>query len=307
MPIYGERNGIWADALDPIVRFRFDLAFNRRVSLIPSLFNVQGSVRAYEQVSGVGAVGIEAWDAWEQTGHVGEADFDQGYKATYTHKEYPMDIRIQRKLIDDANFPQVFRLIERVGDSAALKREVDAASIFNNAFTDTAPYAGPDSVGLCSSAHPNSPQKTSATQENEGTYSLSVDNIATVREAMMAFTDDNGNKMGVTPNALLVPPALEDEARVYLNSVNKAGTANNDLNPRAGEQWQIYVWHYLTDSTYWFMLDTALMMQSLDWFNRVPITINPIVEDKTMSAGWRAYMRYSLGWSDWRWVYGNNF
>jgi len=306
MPITGERSGMWADALDPIVRFRFDLAFSRRASLIPSLFNVQGSVRAYEQISGVGAVGIDAWDAWEQSGHVGEADFDQGYKATYTHKEFAMDIRIMRKLIDDANFPQVFRLIERVGDSAALKRETDAASIFNNAFTDTAPYAGADSVGLCSAAHPFSPQKTGATQNNEGTYALTLDNVATVREAMMAFTDDNGNKMGVTPNAVLVPPAKGDEARVIFNSLQKPGGANNDLNPRAGEQWTIYEWNMLTDSTYWFMLDTNLMMQSLDWFNRVPLSIAPIVEDKTMSAGWRAYQRYSLGWSDWRFCYGNN-
>jgi len=306
MPIYGERNGLWADALDPIVRFRFDLAFNRRASLIPSLFNVQGSVRAYEQISGVGAIGIDAWDTWRVTGHVGEADFDQGYKATYTHVEYPMDIRIMRSLIDDANFPQVFRLIERVGDSAALKRETDAAKIFNNAFTDSAPYAGPDGVGLCSAAHPNSPQKTGATQNNEGTYALTFDNVATVREAMMAFTDDNGNAMGVTPNGLIVPPGKGDEARVILNTLQKPGGANNDLNPRAGEQWQIFEWPYLTDSTYWFMVDTNLMRQSLDWFNRVPLSINPIVEDKTMSAGWRAYMRYSLGWSDWRWIYGNN-
>lgn len=295
---------MWADALDPIVRFRFDLAFNRRVSLIPNLFNVQGSVRAYEQVSGVGAVGIDGWNSYEQSGRVGEADFDQGYKSTYTHKEYPLEIQIARKLIDDANFAQVFRLVERVGDSAALKRETDAASIFNNAFTDSAPYAGADSVGLCSTAHPNGPQK-SATQSNEGTYSLTKDNVATVREAMMAFTDDNGNKMGVTPNLMLVPPALEDEALIIARSLNQPGGANNDINPQAG-RFQVQPWHYLTDGNAWFMLDSALMMQSLDWFNRVPLSVTPKVEDKTIRATWIAYMRYSLGFSDWRWVYGNN-
>ena len=306
MPIYGQQNGLWADALDPIVRYRFDLAFGRRPSMIPYLFNVQGSVRAYEQISGVGAVGIDAWDTWRVAGHVGEADFDQGYKTTYTHVEYPMDIRVMRSLIDDANFPQVFRLIERVGDSAALKREHDAASIFNNAFTDTAPYAGADGVGLVSTAHPFGPQKTGATQSNEGTYALTLDNVATVREAMMAFTDDNGNPMGITPNAVIVPPGMGDEARVIFNSTLNPTTANNALNPRTGEAWQIFEWAYITDSTYWFMVDTNLMRQSLDWFNRVPLTINPIVEDKTMSAGWRAYMRYALGWSDWRWIFGNN-
>jgi Mu-like prophage major head subunit gpT len=305
MPITGERNSIWADALDPIVRFRFDLAFNRRASLIPALFNVQGSVRAYEQVSGAGAVGIDGWTAYEQSGQVAEADFDQGYKTTYTHLEYPLKIVIKRKLIDDANFAQVFRIVERVGDSASLKRETDAASIFNNAFTDTAPYAGADAVGLCSTVHPNSPQKTGSTQANEGTYSLTRDNVATVREAMMAFTDDNGNKMGVTPNRILVPPALEDEALVIAKTLSKPGSGDNDINPQAG-RFEVVPWHYLTDSNAWFMIDSSLAQMSLDWFNRTPLSVTPMVEDKTIQASWIAYMRYSTGWSDWRWIYGNN-
>jgi hypothetical protein len=305
MAIISERNGLWADALDPIVRFRFDQAFNRRASLIPALFNVQGSARAYEQVSGVGAVGIDAWNAYEQSRVIGQADFDQGYKSTYTHLEFALEMAVERKTIDDANFAQVFRLVDRVGDSASLKREVDAASIFNNAFTDTAPYAGADAVGLCSTAHPNSPQKAGTTQSNEGTYSLTRDNVAIVREAMMAFTDDNGNKMGVTPNLLLVPPALEDEGLVIANTLQKPGSGDNDINPQAG-RFQVAPWHYLTDSNAWFMIDSSLMKQSLDWFNRVPLSVTPKIEDKTLKATWIAYMRYSLGWSDFRWVYGNN-
>ena len=214
MTLTGERNGLWADALDPIVRFRFDLAFNRRQSMIPMLFNVQSSSRNYEQVSGVGAIGIEAWEAYEQSGRVGRADFDQGYKTTYTHKEYPLEVTIKRKLIDDSNFTEVFRLVERAGDSAAQLREVHAASVFNNAFDDNFP--GADAVGLCSTAHPDSPQKSASTQSNEGTYALTKANVATVREAMMAFKDDVGNPMGVMPNLLVVPPALEDEFTVRL-------------------------------------------------------------------------------------------
>lgn len=303
MTITSERNGLWADALDPIVRFKFDLAFNRRASLIAALYNVQGSVRAYEQVSGIGAVGIDAWNSYAQSGKVGKADFDQGYKSTYTHVEYPLEITVERKTIDDANFTQVTRLVERAGDSAALKREVDAASIFNNAFNDT--FAGADAVGLCSTAHPNSPAKPGTTQSNEGTYSLTRDNVAIVREAMMAFTDDNGNKMGVTPDRLIVPPALEDEALVIARTLSKPGSADNDINPQAG-RFEVVPWHYLTDSNAWFMTDSMLQAQSLDWFNRVPLSVTPKVEDKTLAATWIAYMRYSLGWSDWRWIFGNN-
>jgi hypothetical protein len=303
MTLYGERNGAWADALDPIVKFRFDLAMKRRASLIDRLFNVQTSVRAYEQVSGVGAIGTEAWDAYRLSGKVGQADFDQGYKTTYEHAEYPMEVRVKRALRDDSNFNEIFKIINRVADSGRQKRNADGAAVFNNAFNDT--FAGADGVGLCSTAHPNSPQKTGATQSNEGTYALTKANVGTVREAMMAFTDDVGGKMGVTPDLLLVPPALEDEGLVIARSLNDPDSGNNAINPQQG-RFQVLPWHDLTDSNAWFMIDSVMMKDSLDWFDRVPLDINLKVMDYTIEAVWIAYMRYSLGWSDWRWVFGNN-
>lgn len=293
----------WADALDPIVRKWFESGFARRQSLIPTLFNVQTSSRAYEEVSGIGAVGIDAWEQYEQSGKPGQAAFDQGYKTTYTHREFPLELTFQRKLLDDSNFREVVDGSRRLGDSAALKREVDAASVFNNAFTDT--FAGADGVGLVSTAHPLSPVKTGSTQTNEFTLALTKDNVRTVREAMMAFTDDNGNKVAVTPNMLLVPPALEDDALPIAGSPLDPDSANNAVNPQAG-RWMVQPWHYLTDSNAWFMIDTNLMQMSLDWFNRSPLVIRPKVEDKTLAATWIAYMRYSYGWSDWRWIAGSN-
>lgn len=293
----------WADALDPIVRKWFEQGYARRPQLLAALFNVQTSQRAYEEVSGVGAVGIDAWENYEMTGVVSEVDFDQGYKSTFTHKEYPLKIGIKSKLLADNNFAEIMNIPTKLGDSAALKREVDAASVFNNAFSDT--FAGADSVGLCSDAHPYSPTKTGSTQDNEFTLALTKDNVGAIREAMMAFTDDNGNKVAVTPNLLLVPPALEDEALVIARSLNDPTSANNAINPQAG-RWQVQPWHFLTDANAWFMIDQALMKMALEWFDRVPLGINPMVEDKTIEAHWIAYMRYSFGWSDWRWVAGSN-
>lgn len=293
----------WADALDPIVRKWFQQGFARRTSLLPMLFNVQGSQRAYEQTSGVGAVGIDAWENFENTGTVSEVDFDQGYKTTFTHKEYPLKMGIRRKLLEDNNFAEIMNIPTKLGDSAALKREVDAASVFNNAFSTS--FLGADGVPLVDDSHPYSPMKTGTTQDNEFTLALTKDNVGTIREAMMAFTDDNGNKVAVMPNMLLVPPALEDEALVIARSLNDPTNANNAINPQAG-RWMVQPWHYLTDSNAWFMIDSMLMKMSLEWFDRVPLGINPMVEDKTISAHWIAYMRYSFGWSDWRWIAGSN-
>lgn len=294
----------WADLLDVPVRFRFDQAFNRRPSLIDAMFNVQGSTMASEEVSGVGAIGIEAWDTFENSGgaKVGSADFDQGYKKTYTHREYPLEINIRRKLLDDGNLAEAFRIVERVGDSARVKREVDAASVFNNGFTAA---NGADGVALFSDSHPLGPQKTGVTQDNSFALELTKPNLKTIREAMMAWTDDQGNKMAVTPNLILVPPALEDTALEITQSILDPGTANNAINPQFG-RFQVVTWHYLTDSNAFFVIDSNLMRQSLEWYNRVPLGVTPKVEDKTISATWIAYQRYSFGFADWRWVAGSN-
>ena len=305
MTITADKDSLWADALDPIVRKWFLQGYARRSSLIPALFMQQPSSRNYEEISSIGAIATDAWDTYRISGQVGSADFDQGYKKTYEHEEYPLEITIKRKFVDDNMHAEVMRIPRMVGDSAFVKRETDAASIFNNAFTDTAPYDGADGVGLCSTAHPYSPQKTGSTQSNEGTYSLTKANVATVREAMMAFTDDTGAKVAVTPDLLLVPPELEDEALIIANSLLQPGTADNDLNPQRG-RYQVQAWHYLTDTNAWFMIDSALMRFSLDWFDRIGLSIVPKVMDRTIEATWIAYMRYSNGWSDWRWVYGNN-
>lgn len=303
MPIVTGAGSNWADLLDPTVQFRADAAFNRRASLISTLYNVQVSQRAREQVSGVGAIGIDSWKNYENSKIVPEADFDQGYKQTYTHQEYLLDFGIARKDIDDYNFAEVFRAVDRIGDSAALFRETEAASIFNNAFSVA---NGADSVYLCSDSHPLSPQKTGVTQDNSFALSLSKTNVRTVREAMMAFTDDNGNKMGITPNLLLVPPSLEDDAIEVVNSSLNPDNANNTVNPQFG-RFQVLTWHYLTDSNAWFMIDTAMMRMSLDWFERVPFGVAMREgDDVSVKAYWRAYQRFSYGFSDWKWIAGSN-
>jgi phage major head subunit gpT-like protein len=121
----------------------------------------------------------------------------------------------------------------------------------------------------------------------------------------MAFTDDSGNLIGVTPNLLLVPPALENTARQLAGSVLDPESANNAINPQAG-RWQVLTWHYLTDSNAWFMIDTNLMRMSLDWFDREPLSIRRKDQDEAVFVTYVASMRYSYGWSDWRWVAGSN-
>lgn len=289
----------WADALEPGIREWFMLGAQRRQALAPRLFDFLPSVKSSEHMRGVGAIAPDAWEDFAVSGVPASVSFDQGYKKTFTHQTYMVELPIQKELIEDNQYSDVIDAASQLGDSAALKREVDAASVFNNAAS--ASYLGADGVALASDSHPNGPTVSGTQDNNFAATALTKANVAVVREAMMAFTDDRGSKLAVTPNILLVPPALEDEALEIAKSINDPSTANNTINPQYG-RFEVVAWHYLTSSTTWFMIDSVLMRQSLKWFDRIPLSIYLKQADTSVFATYIARMRYSYGWRDWRWV-----
>ena len=108
------------------------------------------------------------------------------------------------------------------------------------------------------------------------------------------------------PNTLLVPPALESTAWVALNSLNLPGSPNNDANWLRAQTWRVIPWKYLSDTTNWFMIDSTLMKRSLYWFDRVPMEFSTDpTSDFNLMLKFRGYMRYSYGFTDWRWIYGH--
>jgi len=303
----------WAELLTPQTTEAFFAGFTndgRRASLVSNLYRMESSQRAFEEHLGVGQFSSEGWN-FEKTGRVEYDDRNKGYLKRYTHVEFAKGFTVQRKLIDDNLFPIVFDDARELGDSAFRKREKAGASVFINAFTDTGsdadgfPIAGPDAVGLASLVHPNSPSDTGATQANEGTLALTKDNVRTTRQDQMDLKDDRGDILNIMPDMLLVPPELEDDALVIMRSSLDPNSANNAVNPQAG-RFTVVTWHYLTDSNAWFMIDSGRMKRDLIWYERVPVEFDKEKDFDTLQAKFRAYMRYSRGWRDWRWIYGQN-
>lgn len=296
------RSSNFAEALEPVILRTFEMGMKMRAPVAPQLYNVQTSQRDHEKILGIGGLGVDIFDDYEETGMIPEFDFDKGYLKTYTHREYPAKITVQRKFMADNQVPQIMAIAQRVGMATMLRREMDAASVFNNAFS--ASFLGADAVALCSDSHPNSPDNA-GTQDNNFTLTLNKANLRTVREAMMAFTDDKGNKIAITPDLLLVPPQMEDDAIPLVKSVLVPDSANNAVNPMEN-RFRVVPWHFLADSNAWFLIDSVQMRMALDWFNREPIQLNREVRDETISTSWIVYQRYSYGFSDWRWVAGSN-
>jgi hypothetical protein len=272
----------------------------RKTSLIPTLFNVQGSKTATEKSFGVGTLSSDGWD-FETAGGVQYDDTKKGWEKTYTHVEYAKGVVVERKLIDDNQTRIAFGRASALGDSAFRKREKDAALIFNNAFaTDT----GPDGQFLCDTDHPYS-DEDSTTYSNKGTSALSKSAVASTRQDLQAFVDDRGDLMDVMADTLIVPPELEDTAIEITKSILDPTSANNAVNPQSG-RFRTIVWHYLTDANNWFMADSGRQKQFLNWFDRVPIEFAAEEDFSTLARRYRAYMRYSYGYDDARWVFGHS-
>lgn len=306
----------WSQLVEPRLRRAFFIGFgaeDRVRSTIPALFNMQTSSTADEKLFPIGGVGSAGWN-FEDTGRVQYDEIVKGFEETLTHHEFAKGITIERKLIDDNRISRAVSASEALGDSAFRAREKAGANVFINAFssatTETLDDYGTDATGadlvaLCSTAHPRHTGDSTTTDTNEGTSALTAANVSTTRRAMVEFVDMNGDLINVVPDTLLVPPELLDTGIEITKSQLDPSSANNAVNPQAG-RFNLISWNYLTDANAWFLIDSGLMKQHLHWFDRVPVEFAREADFDTLIGKFRAYMRFSLGWSDWRWLYGNN-
>lgn len=296
----------WAELLEPGLRTIFNIQYSAlaAASRVPLLFNQMGSQKASEYFLGVGGFGD--WNNYKGT--IEYDDPEQGFKTTLTHQEFVRGFKVERKLVDDDLYNIINQRPAGLAMGAMRTREKHAASVFNNAFSAT--YAGGDAIALCGS-HPFSPSNAS-TQSNTGTTALSYDAVVATRKLMRAYEDDKGEIVSVNPDIIVVPPELEDVANKIVNTMNGASGQKPDTtdyvdNFVARQGIGYVMWDYLTDANNWFMLDSQLAKMHLLWLDRTPLefSMDP-TSDFNLEAKYRGYMRYSYGWSDWRWCYGHN-
>jgi hypothetical protein len=302
-------SGNFADLLKPGLKRIFDIGMSRPRPIMEMLFGVESSTRFEESYQGMGAQGlVPPFD-----GTVPYHDFDAGYRTDIRNYEFAMGIQVERRLVDDDQYNQIRRRAGSMADSFNTTIETDAANVFINGFTDSgsnrmgASVAGSDSVGLLSAAHPHSPANSNTTQANEGTLALTIDSLDTTRQAMRNFTDDAGQLLGVNPDMLLVPPELERDATQLVSerAIYEPGSAQYDVNMFSG-RFRPVVWDRLTDSNAWFLIDSTLMKQHLIWQWRIRPEFSEAEDFDGLTAKFRGYMRYGIGWTDWRWIYGQN-
>jgi hypothetical protein len=184
----------------------------------------------------------------------------------------------------------------------AYTKQVKAAAVLNNGFNSN--FKGGDGVSLFSSVHPlvgggvNYNQPAVATDLNETALENAVIDIA-------QWVDERGLLIAARPVKLIIPPALQFEATRILQTEQRVGTADNDINAlkNNGAIPQGYaINHYLTDTDAWFLCTDV--PNGLKMFQRAALKTGMDTDFDTGNARYKARERYSFGWSDPLGMYG---
>ena len=295
-------SGNFADLIDKRVTKLFYDEYTQLPSRIPDLYSMERSNDSFERWSEVGSVG----DFTEFTGTVSYQSQSQGYDTTATHLEFSNGIQIERKLYDDDRHGIWERRPIGLAHSANRTREKHGARVFVNAFSvDTFFYNNYEALSLCNDSHTTtSGASTASGFDNLVTSSLTATALAAARIQFVGMRGDVAERLLLQPDEIWIPPNLYDIAYEITQSMGKPGVANNDRNVHYGK-YDVKEWLYMTDANDWFLVDSRMKKQWNVWFERVPLEFAMAEELDTLIAKWRAYMRYSQAWFNWRWVLGS--
>lgn len=276
-------------------------------SLKKVLYNVKTSKHYSESVAGLTGVG----DMVATDGAVPYDEFEEGYSKTFIHQVFKKGIEIKRELIDDSRLIDMENQSGNLMDAANRTREKFVHAPFNNAVATTFTLAGKsftctgaDTLALGSAAHTSHTGKA-ANQSNLLAAALTVPNLKIAEELMKNIVTDIGEKANVKPDTLFVPYELRNDAWEIVNSLGKVNSGDNNTNPYK-DKFQVIVSDWLTDTSNWFLIDSRYMKKCLFWIDRVPMEVKSNKDFNTDNWQIKAYERYSLGWTDWRWVVVNN-
>lgn len=265
----------------------------------PSLFDIKSSNKRKETDHSVAGIGMLTEK--EEGEPLTYEDFVDGYDVEYIHKTFAKGIRATEEMIEDELYGVMKGRAKALANATRYRMEYDHASLFNNADATTI-FTGGDGVALLSDSHPLI-AVPGTTKDNKVSSSLSQSAIEDAVVHFKRMVNDRNLLVAMEPETLLIPPELEFDAIEILKSTGKSGTANNDVNAVAGRL-KIVTWDFLTASDCWFVLAGKRYGAPIS-FKRKGVSFGRDGDFDTGDLKMKARVRYSYGFSDWRWCYGN--
>lgn len=265
------------------------------------LFDVSTSDMNYEEdqeMNGFGLVPVKTQGA--------ALTYDthaQRTTARYSHLVYALGFIVTREEMDDDLYlKRGTARAKALARSFRITKEIVAANVYNRA--GTSGYTGGDGKTLLATDHTSdigSQSNTLATQAD-----LSEASLEDLAIQISNAVDSRGLKIGLRPRKLIIPTASQFEVARILKSIGQNDTANNAINALRAEgtfSGGYSINPFLTDADAFYIrtdLDDAIRM-----FQRTAAEFAQDGDFDTYNVKYKGYERYSVGWSDWKGVYGS--
>ena len=288
--------------LVPGLHALFGLEYDRYDAEYEEIFETETSERAFEEevmLTGFGEAPVK----FEGSG-VTYDTAQESFTARYSHETIALAFSLTEEAIEDNLYDTLSsRYTRALARSMMTTKNIKGANILNNAFSSS--FVGGDGKELCATDHPTVGNETqrnelsTASDHNETSLEQSLIDIA-------AFEDERGLKINAQARKLIIPTALQFVADRLLETPGRVGTADNDINAlrNMGMVPEGYtVNHYLTDTDAFFL--TTDVPNGLKHFVRSPVATSMEGDFETGNVRYKARERYSLGFSDWRGIFGS--
>jgi phage major head subunit gpT-like protein len=283
------------ELLEPRFRKIFFDTYAELPEEFPDIYKVHTSKKAQEHDYHVAGTGL--WEKKVPGQAIQQEEIDTGDEVSYIHEAYAKMITIERELADDELYGVMDKLPRKLARGGRARVEMIAAATLNNGFL----VSGYDGVPLFSDSHP---LIKGGTADNLMPSAPLSD--TSLKEGMIMMrknmVTEEGLKMQAKATDLVIPPDLEFRALTILQSVGQSDTGNRADNVIRNKLRPI-VLSYLTSPTAWFLRDKV--NADFNFFWRVKPEFKGAENFDNMVAKYRGYLRFSLGYSDWRGWLGN--
>jgi hypothetical protein len=275
----------------------FGLEYARYGEEHKEIYDTETSERSFEEETKLS--GFSAAPVKNEGSAIRYDNGQEAWTARYNHETIAMGFSLTEEAIEDNLYDSLSaRYTKGLARSMAYTKQVKAAAVINNGFTNSAAYYGGDGVPLFSTAHPlvsggtNSNTQSTATDLNETSLESAVIQIA-------GWTDERSLLIAAKPRKLIVPPNLMFVATRLLETELRVGTTDNDINAikNNGSIPEGYtVNHFLTDTNGWYL--TTDVPNGMKHFVRTPLSNSMDGDFDTGNVRYKSRERYSFGWSD---------
>ena len=287
--------------VEPILNEAFDGVYDQRADEWKQVFREErGIPRNYHEepvLFGFGAA-PELPDGTAVTYQSGGVLFIKRYQ----YKVYGLAFALTKVLVEDGDHIRIGQTYAKhLAQSLIETKETLAANVLNRAFNGA--YAGGDGKSLVATDHPI----INGTFSNQlaTAAALSQTSLEQILVQIRNAVDNNGKRIRLNPEKLVVSPSNVFQAEVLLKSVLRAGTGNNDINPvksmglLSGGQANL---SRLTSTTAWWVQTDA--PEGLKLMMRRPLEKSMEGDFETDSMRFKSTERYDISWTDPRGVYG---